>query len=156
MKKILYVSDLDGTLLRSNQTTSKYTNSVINELIRQGIVFSYATARSIYTSKVVTAGMDAKFPIIAYNGAFIVDNQSHEIMDAKYLDKDIHELLKEMFEYNIYPIVYAIIDGKERFSVCMNKTSQAIRDFVEIRNDIRKRKVESPEDLLVCKRYYKS
>ena len=26
----LYVSDLDGTLLRSNEVTSKYTNQVIN------------------------------------------------------------------------------------------------------------------------------
>lgn len=30
--KTLYVSDLDGTLLRSNQTTSEYTNEVINSL----------------------------------------------------------------------------------------------------------------------------
>ena len=32
MNKTLYVSDLDGTLLRSNQTTSEYTNEVINSL----------------------------------------------------------------------------------------------------------------------------
>lgn len=31
-KQTLYVSDLDGTLLRSNQTTSEYTNEVINSL----------------------------------------------------------------------------------------------------------------------------
>lgn len=28
----LYVSDLDGTLLRSNETTSEYTNTVTNRL----------------------------------------------------------------------------------------------------------------------------
>ncbi len=28
----LYVSDLDGTLLRSNETTSEYTDAVINSL----------------------------------------------------------------------------------------------------------------------------
>ena len=28
----LYVSDLDGTLLRSNEATSEYTNNVINKL----------------------------------------------------------------------------------------------------------------------------
>lgn len=37
--KTLYVSDLDGTLLRSNQTTSEYTNEVINSLTEKGIVF---------------------------------------------------------------------------------------------------------------------
>lgn len=60
--KTLYVSELDGTLLRSNQTTSEYTNEVINSLTEKGIIFSYATARSIYTSSKVTKGLDAKIP----------------------------------------------------------------------------------------------
>ena len=42
--KTLYVSDLDGTLLRSDETTSEYTNSVINNLTDRGMIFSYATA----------------------------------------------------------------------------------------------------------------
>ena len=33
MDRTLYVSDLDGTLLRSDQTTSDYTNRVINSEI---------------------------------------------------------------------------------------------------------------------------
>ena len=45
--KTLYVSDLDGTLLRSDETTSEYTNSVINNLTDRGMIFSYATARSL-------------------------------------------------------------------------------------------------------------
>ena len=42
--KSLYVSDLDGTLLRSNGTTSEYTDRVINSLVDKGMIFSYATA----------------------------------------------------------------------------------------------------------------
>lgn len=42
--KTLYVSDLDGTLLRSDETTSEYTNNVINNLTDRGMIFSYATA----------------------------------------------------------------------------------------------------------------
>ena len=40
--KILYVSDLDGTLLNSKQHTSSYTNQVINQLVDEGMLFSYA------------------------------------------------------------------------------------------------------------------
>jgi hydroxymethylpyrimidine pyrophosphatase-like HAD family hydrolase len=50
----LYVSDLDGTLLRSNEVTSEYTNHVINSLVSKGMLFSYATARSLITAKKVT------------------------------------------------------------------------------------------------------
>ena len=48
--KTLYVSDLDGTLLRSDERTSDYTNQVINRLTEQGMLFSYATARSLVTA----------------------------------------------------------------------------------------------------------
>jgi hypothetical protein len=44
--KTLYVSDLDGTLLNSQETTTQYTNQIINELVDNGMLFSYATARS--------------------------------------------------------------------------------------------------------------
>lgn len=47
--KTLYVSDLDGTLLNSKQHTSSYTNQVINQLVDEGMLFSYATARSYYS-----------------------------------------------------------------------------------------------------------
>ncbi len=49
--RTLYVSDLDGTLLRSDGRTSEYTNRVINRLTEKGMVFSYATARSLTTAK---------------------------------------------------------------------------------------------------------
>ncbi len=55
--KTLYVSDLDGTLLRNNERTSNFTNSVINDLTRRGMIFSYATARSLITAKKATKGI---------------------------------------------------------------------------------------------------
>ena len=62
--KILYVSDLDGTLLNSKQHTSSYTNQVINQLVDEGMLFSYATARSYYSAKPATKGLTAKIPIM--------------------------------------------------------------------------------------------
>lgn len=38
--KTLYVSDLDGTLLQSNQTTSDFTCEAINRLVEKGMLFS--------------------------------------------------------------------------------------------------------------------
>ena len=93
----LYVSDLDGTLLRSNEVTSKYTNQVINSLVEEGMIFSYATARSLVTAKKVTEGINAKIPLIVYNGAFVIDNITEKILIANYFDDSVHSVLEDLF-----------------------------------------------------------
>ena len=153
-KKILYVSDLDGTLLRSDQTTSPYTIDVINKLTDKGIIFSYATARSVYSSSVVTKGLDARIPIIVYNGAFILDNSSRGILDSNYLGEGAGDLLKDLFANGIYPTVYSMIDGRERFSNWREMSSPGTIEFIDSRNDERKRIVHSEEELLAGDIFY--
>ena len=60
MDRILYVSDLDGTLLNENQEVSPYTARVINRMVETGGLFSYATARSFVTASKATAGVTAR------------------------------------------------------------------------------------------------
>ena len=112
----LYVSDLDGTLLRSDETISDYTCSVINSLVAKGMYFSYATARSFITAKKVTKGIQVRIPLIVYNGAFVIDNVTEQILIANYFDASVTEVLEDLFAHGVYPIVYAQLDGKERFS----------------------------------------
>ena len=58
MKRTLYISDLDGTLLNSRVEISSYSADVINRLVReQGLIFSYATARSPVTAFPVTKNL---------------------------------------------------------------------------------------------------
>lgn len=148
MKKILFVSDLDGTLLRSEQKVSDYTIDVINKMTERGYLFSYATARSLLTAQKVTKGLEAKIPVIVYNGAFTMDNQNYEILDATYMPETILEVLEELMAHDIYPIVYAMIDGEEKYSVWETRASKAAMEFVHSRNDIRQRLVSSREELL--------
>ena len=72
--KTLYVTDLDGTLLRSDETTSAFTAQTINSFVEKGMLFSYATARSYVTAAKVTRGIDARIPLIVYNGAMVIDH----------------------------------------------------------------------------------
>ena len=140
----LYVSDLDGTLLRSNETTSEYTNYVINSLVDKGMIFSYATARSLITAKKVTKGIKAKIPLIVYNGTFIIDNITEEILIANYFDDSVYSVLEDLFYHNVYPIVYAYIDGKEKFSFVPELCTNGMKMFLESRKgDIRTNSVNS-------------
>ena len=144
----LYVSDLDGTLLRSNETTSEYTNSVINSLVDKGMIFSYATARSLITAKKVTKGIEAKIPLIVYNGAFVVDNVTEKILIANYFDNSIQTVLDDLFCNGVYPIVYAYIDGREKFSFVPELCTKGMKMFIDSRKgDIRTNAVDSIHNL---------
>ena len=141
--KTLYVSDLDGTLLRSDQRTSEYTNRVINELVAKGMLFSYATARSYSTSHKVTAGMTAPFPIIIYNGAFVRDNASGQMLLENFYEKEaVAPLVRDLTEHGITPIVYGFVDGIERFSYNIDTVEGGAKDFIDTRHgDSRDRQV---------------
>ena len=130
--KTLYVSDLDGTLLRSDQRTSEYTNRTVNALVARGMCFSYATARSYMTAGKVTAGMDEAFPVILYNGAFVRDNRTGELLIRNFFGKDeAARLVRELQESGISPIVYAFVDGEEKFSYDRNTVNAATREFIQ-------------------------
>jgi len=146
--KTLYVSDLDGTLLRSNETTSEYTNDILNRLTENGMLFSYATARSYHTARKVTKGLEAKIPLIIYNGAFIIDNVTGEILLSNYFEKDVADVLDELIGCDIYPIVYAYIDGVEKFSFVPEKCNRGTLNFLDTRKgDARTNIVDSVEKL---------
>ena len=142
--KTLYVSDLDGTLLRSDAQTSEYTNQVINKLTSDGILFSYATARSYLTATKATKGLNAKIPIITYNGAVILQNDTFDIIAQNvFCQNEKEEILNEILRRGIYPIVYAYISGKEKFSYVVNKCNRATTEFLSTRKgDIRDTPVE--------------
>lgn len=72
--RILYVSDLDGTLMKNDETLSPDTVQIINELVEKGLSFTYATARSIESARTITGGLNLKLPVITRNGAVLADN----------------------------------------------------------------------------------
>lgn len=158
--RTLYISDLDGTLLRSDQKTSGYTNETINRLVAQGMLFSYATARSYQTAHRVTAGLTAAFPLIVYNGAFIRDNASGALLLKNFFEKDAAEaLVRELLSRDIFPLVYGFVGEEEKFSYLPERINRPTGDFVNSRNpggrrDPRDRPVESIDRLLDGEIFY--
>ena len=156
MQKTLYISDLDGTLLQPNERLSAFGCQTINQLVKSGMLFSYATARSYHTAKKCTAGLDAKIPLIVYNGALIVDNQTGDILTENIFSpqqaSDIYTLLRQC---GIHPIVYSLINGVEKFSYDQTAVPLPTRNFLDQRRgDGRDHPLTGDEHILNGKVYY--
>jgi HAD superfamily hydrolase (TIGR01484 family) len=72
--KTLYVTDLDGTLMKNDETVSAETVRIINELVKRGLAFTFATARSIESARPIAGGLKLNLPVITRNGAVLADN----------------------------------------------------------------------------------
>lgn len=145
----LYLSDLDGTLLNSEQRVSEKSCEILNRLIDKGLLFSYATARSAVTSVNATAGLSAKIPIIVYNGVFTIDSGTGERILTNMFSRDealwIYDVL---LEHGINPIVYSIINGVEKFSYIAERCTIGMREFLNTRkNDVRERIVATEDEM---------
>ena len=71
--RTLYISDLDGTLLNSSAELSEYAVNTLNRLIKNGLQFSVATARTLATAEKILAGVGLRNPIALMNGVLIYD-----------------------------------------------------------------------------------
>lgn len=150
LEKTLFLTDLDGTLLRSDQSLSKYTVETLNSLIDKGMLFSYATARSYATSSVVTAGLDARFPVIVYNGTFILENGTkRRLLSHAFSDEDAAEILNILTDFGVCPIVYSYEDEMEKYFYVPKLINAETEAFLKTRRgDGRENEAETVTDLL--------
>lgn len=132
--KTLYVTDLDGTLLNTQSRISPYSLEVINDLVDKGMLFTYATARSLVSASVVTDGLAANIPIIAYNGAFIINPGTKEILASTFFQQEETDKIKEVLkQFQISPLVFSFVDGEEKVSWLTEKENEGIRYYLENR-----------------------
>lgn len=154
--KTLYVSDLDGTLLTSEIKISENSLNIINSLIDKGMIFTYATARSISSASIAAGGLSAKHPIIAYNGAFIVEPDTRKILAKEdFTGVQTKVVVRILGKRGISPLVYSFVDGKERVSWIPGEENEGKRHYIDSRKgDKRLRPVDADEELYAGDVFY--
>lgn len=108
-QKILFVSDLDGTLLRSDKTICQYTLETIRMIEEAGHLFTVATARSHNSASRFLDNLAFKTPLGLYNGAQIFDPLSRTYLHSQYLSvNSMKACVEEIIAQGFNPIVHVL------------------------------------------------
>ena len=133
MDKTLYVTDLDGTLLRSDQSLSAFTVETVNDLIDKGMRISYATARSFHSARQVTKPLRFAVPVITRNGCVFADQrEGKETKILRFSDAQV-EALRTLLAGAIEEtgFVTAYFDGEMRKTYLDGPRCRGFQKYVD-------------------------
>lgn len=154
--KTMYVTDLDGTLLNTSDRINPESIQIINSLVEKGMLFTYATARSLSSASVVAKGLCTQIPVIVYNGAFIICPKTGEVLHSLAFTCEESDFVRYCLEKNrISPLVYAYVDQIERVSWNITAENEGIKRYLSLRKgDKRMRPLENEDGLYDGKIFY--
>jgi Cof subfamily protein (haloacid dehalogenase superfamily) len=114
MEKLYILTDLDGTLLRSNTTLSSFSEEVFTAALEAGHVISYATARSYASSQTLVSAIPWKFPLVLYNGALILHPATRETLGGAWLSHDLaHEVIALGKSLDQVPFLFLLDENQQ-------------------------------------------
>ena len=140
----LIAVDLDGTLVRSDQSISQRTMDTLIRVQEMGVKVAVASGRPTYGTAHVADALrlqDFNGYVMSYNGGEIYDWGTKERLHAQTLDKDVIPYLYTYAREHGMPIMTYIgkevvseVDDNEyiQYSVMRNRmTIRKVRDFVK-------------------------
>jgi Cof subfamily protein (haloacid dehalogenase superfamily) len=146
-KKLLYISDLDGTLLSSSGSISKESIQRLNRLIDQGLNFTIATARSYDSAHPILKDLKLKIPAILFNGVYLTEFESGEnVYLADFITQDVVKGMLELVKpRDLHPFIYSYFSNGEKHRVYYQKTANPGADayLASLNGDKRLRKVDN-------------
>lgn len=90
-RPVVYVVDLDGTLLHDDGRLSLSSRQTLAELLADGAPIAIASARSRASIRSLVAGLDIALPVVECNGSFVTDLASGEHLWLRHLEARVAE-----------------------------------------------------------------
>ena len=107
----IYITDLDHTFLRNDQTISDFSIDIWNNKAKYNIL-SVATARSFQKTTQFLKKIKLDAPMILLDGAMIV-TPTKKLIDIKTINQEIaNAIVQEGKKFNIYPFIITLNDIK--------------------------------------------
>lgn len=134
--KTLYISDMDGTLLKSDGHLSDYTKQKINEFYDKGIAFSIATARSLVSLPPLIKGVHFGAPAVLMNGVFIYDTEKEEVLSYHAIPiKALKDVIDIFEEHRLHPFMF-LYGNDEMHMEYIELDNEVMRDFHKKRTEM--------------------
>ncbi len=112
MKK-LYVTDLDGTLLNENSIVSSESENILSPLIKEGLNFTVASARTPATAVNLLRPLGLKLPVVLMDGAMVFDIEKNITIHTNSIPQSAVEEICDMLEIvGQSALAYTIDNGK--------------------------------------------
>lgn len=85
---VLWITDLDGTLLDQNKAISDENKRAIEQFVRMGGKFAVATGRSPASARQWLEQLPINYPCIFYNGSMVKDLQEDRVLSCTCLERE--------------------------------------------------------------------
>lgn len=140
--KILYISDLDGTLLNSDSLVSGKSALLLTAFSEGGGLFTVATARTPATVVPLLSEVHSTVPFIVMTGAAMWDRKSESYINTRFLEeRSARDVISEFSKAGIRPFVYCLPEDTNILQVYHSSTlSPRERDFYLERSHLKLKK----------------
>lgn len=146
--KTLYVTDLDGTLMRDDKTISNESVAILNSLLAQGICLTYATARSLESASKITGNISFHLPVIIRNGTILADPQSKREIEISMFGKELQHIRQALADTAIPGFATAYFGSKEVKLCLAGRTNEGFQDYLHNHSTDRRIHMVDTEDKL--------
>ena len=146
--RTLYVTDLDGTLMRDDKTISNESVAILNRLFSQGIFLTYATARSLSSASEITKSISFNLPVIIRNGTILADPQSKKEIEISKFGEELQNIRRALADASIPGFATAYF-GSNEVKLCMaGRTNEGFQDYLQNHSADRRIHMVDTEDKL--------
>lgn len=98
MKKRLFVTDLDGTLLNTKKEITPFTKKSIQKIVENGDYFTVASARTPATVVSMLSGVPVNAPAVLMNGVLLFDLKKQSALRVEYIPNHAALQVVQAFE----------------------------------------------------------
>lgn len=144
---MLYVSDLDGTLLDAGGKLGDESRRLLSGMLSQGLRFTVASARSVFSIGQMLQGLDISLPVIEFNGAFLSDVSTGRHLAVNAMNGAVkHGVYLEIQAAGFLPFI-STFDGERDNLYHSAITNDGMRWYYDDRTALRDPRLRPPRAL---------